>query len=108
MEDDHSNHQTENDHNDHAEDGHIDDHTEGANMDTCAVADGVDITQSNDACEVRETVGLSDVNAEVPSKLQMEDPTLANVRRKSAASSEIVQDDKNAIYWDNGILRRKW
>ena len=51
---------------------------------------------------------LSAVNAEVLSRLQKDDPTLANIRRKAANSAEAVQEDKNALYWENGILRRKW
>ncbi|XP_069110221.1 uncharacterized protein [Argopecten irradians] len=113
-EDDHGNHHIEEeaydgddgrDHSDHPEVFSVD---EDANENTRPDTTGGDNTDEEDACVLGETVELSNVNAEVLSRLQSEDPTLANIRRKSAVSADLIHDDRNAIYWENGILKRKW
>ncbi|XP_060068688.1 uncharacterized protein LOC132548812 [Ylistrum balloti] len=86
------------------------DHGDGVGEDIDNISETVSHSNGDDTVNIttEEPLELSAVNAEVLSKLQQEDPTLANIRRKAASSEESVQEDRNALYRENGILRRKW
>ncbi|XP_060075036.1 uncharacterized protein LOC132554744 [Ylistrum balloti] len=81
-----------------------------ANKDT---EDSESIATTNDESEViieekNYTKDISKINVETLREMQISDVSLANLRRKAADSSEEVDSDSNAIFWENGVLKRKW
>ncbi|XP_033741736.1 uncharacterized protein LOC117328321 [Pecten maximus] len=101
---------------DESDEGQVSDHEadldngDDVGVDTDNISETVSVNEEDTDSVTMDTepLELSAVNAEVLSKPQQEDPTLVNIRRKAAKSVEVVQDDSNALYWENGILRRKW
>ena len=61
--------------------------------------------ETNDDIEVDD---ISNVNADVLSQMQKDDPSLRNCRDKAFDNVESVESIPKGFYWDKDILYRKW